>query len=49
MINIKKQDCICIHLEFKGVPKYNQDFKNLGKFDGYLAELHDEFERILTD
>lgn len=30
-------------------PKYNQDFKNLGTFDGYLAELHDRLERILME
>jgi len=33
----------------KEYPKYNQDFKNLGKFDGYLAEMHNEFDRILTE
>jgi hypothetical protein len=33
----------------KDFPKYNQKFKDLGTFDGYLAELHNEFERILTE
>ena len=36
-------------VSLKEYPKYNQDFKNLGKFDGYLVELHNECERILKD
>ena len=33
----------------KNYPKYNQEFTNLGKFDGYLAELHNELKQILID
>jgi hypothetical protein len=33
----------------KNYPKYNQNFVNLGNFDGYLAELHDELKQILID
>ena len=33
----------------KEFPKYNQEFNNMGKYDGYLAEIHNEFEKILMD
>jgi hypothetical protein len=33
----------------KYFPRYNQDFNNLGKMDGYILELHDEFMRILKE
>jgi hypothetical protein len=33
----------------KNYPKYNQDFTNLGNFNGYLAELHNELKQILIE
>ena len=33
----------------KNYPKYNQDFTNLGNFDGYLVELHNELKQILIE
>lgn len=33
----------------KFYPNYNQDFYNLGKFDGYLSELHEKLNGILQE